>query len=157
MLQPVSPVHTQGGKLSLSCVAYGEPQLPDIIWSAPSLGVLDFAANDTVLGSEVQVTISNSLFNDSDTNLVFVVSTLELCGVNYTISFVEDFSCQAINGNYNDSTIGMRASDNFTMRPLSKYNGIAHKYKGALSSFLMQILTSSPKFIRVSVSCCDLL
>ena len=120
MLQPVSPVHTQGGKLSLSCVAYGEPLLPTITWSAPSLGVLDFSANDTVPGSDVRVTISNSILNDSDTGLVFVVSTLELCGVNYTYSFIEDFSCEASNGNYNDSTFGQRESDPFSMRPLGK-------------------------------------
>ncbi len=118
VVQPVSPVHTQGGKLSLSCVAYGEPQLPVITWSAPSLGVMDFAANATVPGSAVRVTISNSLWNDTDTGLVFVISTLELCGVNYTYSFVEDFSCEASNGNSNESTFGMRESDPFSTTPL---------------------------------------
>lgn len=118
MVEPSPPIHTQGGRLSLTCVAYGEPELPTIIWSASSLGVLDF--RDELSNPSFSANIYTSLLNDTELNLVFVVSVLELCDVNYTYSFINDFSCQAVNGIVENSTIGNEYSTPFSMRPLSK-------------------------------------
>ena len=98
MLEPGPPVHTQGGKLTLTCVAYGEPEVPIIIWSAPSLNVTDFS--DGSGDPSVTANIFTSTVNDTDLQLVFVISILELCDVDYTYSFVTDFTCEAINGNF---------------------------------------------------------
>ena len=120
VVEPSSPTHTQGGKLSLTCVAYGEPQLPTIIWSAPSLGVTDFQEGSP--DPTVSTNITTSILNDTELGLVFVISTLELCNVNYTYSFVEDFSCTATNGMVEESTVGQRNySSPFSMQPLGAY------------------------------------
>ena len=111
-------MHTQGGKLSLTCVAYGEPELPTIIWSAPSLGVTDFSNGSA--DPNVDATIYTSIYNDTELRLVFVMSVLELCNVNYTYSFVDDFSCQAVNGDFNESTIGNNVSAPITVTPIGK-------------------------------------
>lgn len=118
-MEPSSPLHTQGGRLSLTCVAYGEPEIPTITWSAPSLGVADFS--DGSPDPSINATIYTSLLNDTDVGLVFVVSILELCDVNYTYSFVDDFRCQATNGITEESSVGERNySSPFAMRPLGK-------------------------------------
>lgn len=118
-MEPAPPVHTQGGKLSFTCVAYGEPEPPTIIWSAPSLGVEDFSAGFT--NSSVDVAIHTFMWNDADVGLTFVVSILELCYVNYTYSFVDDFRCSAVNPIMEESSVGQRNySAPFTMRPLGE-------------------------------------
>ena len=118
MVQPSSPIHTQGRKLSLSCVAYGEPELPTVVWSAQSLGISDF--REPLANSDIDVTISTSYINDTATGLVFVLSILELCGVNYTHSFVDDFHCEATNSVNRESDIGHSRSFLFRMRPISE-------------------------------------
>lgn len=119
LVEPAPPLHTQGGKLSLTCVAYGEPQIPTIIWSAPSLGVEDFS--DGSPDPSINATIYTSLWNDEETGLVFVISILELCNINYTYSFVNDFRCRATNNMTEESAVGVRDySSPFTMRPLGE-------------------------------------
>lgn len=119
MVEPASPIHTQGGKLSFTCVAYGEPQLPTIIWSAPSLGVADFRNGSP--DSSIDTNIYTSIYNDTDNELVFVISVLELCYVNYTYSFVNDFQCRATNELPQESSVGQtNYSSPFTMTPLGK-------------------------------------
>ncbi len=119
MVQPSPPIDTQGGKLSLSCVAYGEPELPTVVWSARSLGVNDF--REPFANSDVNVTISTSVINDTETGLVFVLSILQLCGVNYTYSFVDDFRCETVTNRVGrESDIGYSGSFPFSMRPFSK-------------------------------------
>lgn len=118
MVEPGPPIHLQGGKISMTCVAYGEPDLPIITWSAPSLGVTDFSYGSP--DPDVNVTIYTSILNDTELRLVFVVSTLELCNVNYTYGFVEDFRCMASNGIMEVSTIGRNVSAPINMQPLGE-------------------------------------
>lgn len=143
LVEPAPPIHTQGGKISLTCVAYGEPEVPTIIWSAPSLGVADFRNGSP--DSSINTTIYTSLWNDSETGLVFVISILELCNVNYTYSFVDDFSCQATNGiTEEESSVGQRNySSPFTMRPLGESHNHMSPIKWTDVCILIRISSSA--------------
>lgn len=90
VIAPARPEHTSGGRLTLTCAAYGEP-LPIITWSLPSMGI----ANFSVLAEQ-----SDSVnINTTEIDGRFVVSLLELCDVNYTSSWLlGGFICEADNG-----------------------------------------------------------
>lgn len=90
VIAPAQPEHTSGGRLTLTCAAYGEP-LPIITWSLPSMGISNFS----VLAEQSDSVDINTTVIDGR----FVVSLLELCDVNYTSSWLlGGFVCEAANG-----------------------------------------------------------
>ena len=90
VIAPAQPEHTSGGRLTLTCAAYGEP-LPIITWSLPSMGISNFS----VLAEQSDSISINTTVIDGR----FMVSLLELCDVNYTSSWLlGGFVCEADNG-----------------------------------------------------------
>jgi len=114
-------VEGHGRKFSLSCVGYGEPQLPDIMWTAQGPdGLVNL--NDPEGGLGFRVNINNTIVEDSDSELAFIVSILELCYTNYMIyEAYTDFQCHALLTNVTEpSTIGKSYSDPISLIPLGK-------------------------------------
>ena len=89
VIAPVQPEHTSGGRLTLTCAAYGQP-LPTITWSIPSMGIMNFS---TIAAQSPSVNIYTT-----DIDGRFTVSMLELCDVNYTVSMFSGLVCEADNG-----------------------------------------------------------
>ena len=90
VIAPAQPEHTSGGRLTLTCAAYGEP-LPIITWSLPSMGIMNF--------SELAEQSDSVNINTTEIDGLFVVSLLELCDVNYTSNWLlGGFVCEADNG-----------------------------------------------------------
>lgn len=90
VIAPAQPEHTSGGRLTLTCAAYGEP-LPTITWSLPNMGISNF----TAFAEQSDLVNINTTVIDG----MFVVSLLELCDVNYTSGWLAGgFVCEADNG-----------------------------------------------------------
>lgn len=109
-----------GRKLSLSCVGYGAPYLPEIVWKAngPN-GIINFNNPETDLDFDINI---HTMIITDDTGLNFVLSILELCNVNYMFyNMYDEFQCHAISPNVTGvSTIGRNYSEPVSVIPFGE-------------------------------------
>lgn len=91
VIAPVQPEYTSGGRVTITCAAYGQP-LPTITWSMPSMGITNFGT--VAAQSSGSINIYTTDIDDR-----FTVSMLEFCNVNYsTLSTFGEIVCEAENG-----------------------------------------------------------
>ena len=81
-------------RLSLVCVAYGEPDYPIITWSSPTNGVEDYA---TLAVNDDSINVFNDQQLLPNTQLPVTVSILELC--DFRPENLTEYACVASNSN----------------------------------------------------------
>ncbi len=94
---PSRPVQLSGGRISMTCMAFGSPE-PTIVWSSMSQSINDYSAL-----ADSSVNVNTFIVTDPLTNLPLSVSVLELCAATYNDSLVTDYRCTAVNS-LTDST-----------------------------------------------------
>lgn len=85
------PVQLSGGRISMTCIAFGMPA-PTIVWSSASQDINDYDA----LG-DPRMNVHTFMMDDPLTGLPLSVSVLELCAATYNDSLVMDYRCTAVN------------------------------------------------------------
>ena len=116
---PSRPVHLSGGRISMTCVAFGAP-FPDIVWSSSSQGINDYRNEDNP-----RINVYTFNLTDPTTGFLLRVSVLELCDATYNDSLVTDYRCTAVNGLSGSGR--PRLGENtavFDIRPMGKWKRV---------------------------------
>ncbi len=116
---PSRPVQLSGGRISMTCVAYGSPA-PTIVWSSASENINDYSAF-----AHPSFNVHNFVMTDPLTGLPLSVSILELCAATHNDSRVPDYRCTAVNSltDFDQPTFGSNTAM-FDINPTSEYRAV---------------------------------